>query len=288
MEAIKAQALADFIAKFTPAHDLQNGDQGAKQWIVHVDGSSTQHAGGIGIVLQSPIGDHLEYAIRLQFQMTNNEAEYKALLQGLELAKSLGAEAVLVQGDSKLIIGQVNGTCEAKEERIKRYLGKVKQSIKGFTTTQFHQIPMEENMEADVLAKVASANELVDDQIKVQYIPSVDVPKVHQIYGEASWSTPIISYLKDGLLPKDREEARKLRVRVAKFVLMDKVLQKRGFSQPYLGCLTPNESHYIMRDIYEGACGNHSRARSLVHKIVRTGYWPSMQANAKMCDKCQC
>ena len=81
-----------------------------------MDGLSTQHVGGIGIVLQSLEGGHLEYAIRLQFQTTNNEAEYESLLQGLELAKSLEADLVLVQGDSQLVIGQVNGTCEAKEE----------------------------------------------------------------------------------------------------------------------------------------------------------------------------
>ena len=69
--------------------------------------------------------------------MTNNEAKYEALLQGLELAKSLEANSVLVQGDSQLVINQVNEMCEAKEERMKKYLGKVKQCIKGFTTTQF-------------------------------------------------------------------------------------------------------------------------------------------------------
>ena len=69
---------------------------------------------------------------------------------------------------------------------------------------------------------------------------------------------------------------------------MDEVLYKRGFSQPYLKCLTPNESHYVLRDVYEGACGNHLRARSLVYKIVRAGYyWPTIQADAKACDKCQ-
>ena len=52
----------------------------SKKWVVHVDGSSTQHAGGIGIVLRSPVGDHLEYVVRLQFQTTNNEAKYEALL----------------------------------------------------------------------------------------------------------------------------------------------------------------------------------------------------------------
>ena len=70
---------------------------------------------------------------------------------------------------------------------------------------------------------------------------------------------------------------------------MDEVFYKRGFSQPYLRCLTSNEFHYVLRDVHEGACRNNSGAISLIHKIVRTGYyWPSMQANAKACDKCQC
>ena len=82
-------------------------------------------------------------------------------------------------------------------------------------------------------------------------------------------------------------------VKVVKFVLMDEVLYKKSFSQPYLRCLTPDESHYILRDIHEGAYGNHSRARSLVYKIVHVGYyWSSMQADAKayvrVCDNCQC
>ena len=88
-EAIKAQVLADFIATFTPTSNQQNEGQGAKHQVIHVHSSSTQHAGGIGIILRSPEGDHLEYAVCLYFQTTNNEAEYEALLQGLEIAKSL-------------------------------------------------------------------------------------------------------------------------------------------------------------------------------------------------------
>ena len=61
-----------------------------------------------------------------------------------------------------------------------------------------------------------------------------------------------MSYLKDGILPDDKEEARKLRVRAAKFVLMDEVLYKRGFSQPYLRCLNLDKSFYVLRDIHEG------------------------------------
>ena len=74
------------------------------------------HAGGIGIVLKSPKADTLKRKVRLHHPTTNNEAEYEALLKGLELAKSLGAEPILVQGDSQLVTGQVNGMYEAKEE----------------------------------------------------------------------------------------------------------------------------------------------------------------------------
>ena len=66
-------------------------------------------------MLQSPEGDRLTYKVRLQYQ-TTNEVEYEALLKGLELAKSIEAKSVLILGDSQLIMGQVNGTYEAKEE----------------------------------------------------------------------------------------------------------------------------------------------------------------------------
>ena len=71
-----------------------------KKWIIHVDGSSTQHVGGIGVVLQSPEGDRLTYKVRLQYQTTNNEVEYEALLKVLELAKSVKAKSILILGYS--------------------------------------------------------------------------------------------------------------------------------------------------------------------------------------------
>ena len=61
------------------------------------------------------------------------------------------------------MIGQVNGMCEAKEERMNKYLGKVKQCIKGFTMARFQQILREENMEVDVLSKTAFMDELFRD-----------------------------------------------------------------------------------------------------------------------------
>ena len=127
---IKAQVLADFIAEFTPNQGEQDGVDEAQRWVINVDGSSTLYAGGIGVILKSPEGDKLEYATHLQYQTTNNEVEYETLLKELELAKSLGTESIVDQGDSQLIINQVNGMCEAKEDQMEKYLSRVKQIVK--------------------------------------------------------------------------------------------------------------------------------------------------------------
>ena len=75
-------------------------------------------------------------------------------------------------------------------------------------------------------------------------------------------------------------------------MLIGDVLYKRGFSRPYLRCLSNNEADYVMREVHEGICRNHSGARSLVHKLIHAGYyWPTMlkdaQAYVKAYDKCQ-
>ncbi|XP_030963818.1 uncharacterized protein LOC115984983 [Quercus lobata] len=214
--AIKTQALVDFIAEFTPSYEDLGGREDNKKWVVHVDGSSTLHVGGIGVVLQSLEGDKLKHKVRLQYQTTNIEVEYEAFLKGLELAKFVEADSILVSGDSQLVIGQVNGTCEAKEDRMKRYLKKVVRLVKKFKEADFIQIPREENVEADTLAKEASVNEAMDELDEVQYMPSINLPEMLQIEGDENWMTPIVSYLKDGRLLEEKDEARKLRVKSAR------------------------------------------------------------------------
>ena len=156
--------------------------------------------------------------------------EYEALLKGLKLAKSVEADSILILGDSQLVIGQVNWTCEAKEDRMKRYLKKVVRLVKKFKEADFVQILREENLEVDTLAKEASTNKAMDKFDEIQYMPSIDLPEMLQIEGEENWMTPIVSFLKDGRLPEGKDEAKKLRIKSARYILMDEVLYKRGFS----------------------------------------------------------
>ena len=90
-----------------------------------------------------------------------------------------------------------------------------------------------------------------------------------------------MSYLKNGMLSDGKDGTRKLKVQALRFVIIKDVLYKRGFSYLYLKCLGPEEAEYIMREVHEGICGNHSGAQSLVHKLIRAGYyWPTMQKGA--------
>ena len=104
--------------------------------------------------------------------------------------------------------------------------------------------------------------------------------------------TPIISFLQDGHLPQNTEEAKKVRKRAARFTILNDALYKRGFSMPYLKCVDEEETRYILEEIHGRVCGDHAGPRSLVTKVIRTGYfWPTMQVDAskivKKCDKYQ-
>ena len=119
-----------------------------------------------------------------------------------------------------------------------------------------------------------------------------DEANVQEINSKVNWTTPLITYLRSGTLPNGKDAARKLKVKTLRFVLNRDVLYKRGFSRPYLRCLSHDEADYVMREVHEGICRNHSGARSLVHKIIRAGYyWLTMlkdaQAYVKAYNKCQ-
>ena len=102
----------------------------------------------------------------------------------------------------------------------------------------------------------------------VQLFPLIDSVDVQEISSEKNWTTPLVSYLKNGALLEDKEAVRKLKVQAAQFVLIKDVLYKRGFSRPYLRCLGPEEADYVMREVHERICRNHLGSRLLVHKLI--------------------
>ena len=103
--AIKAQALVDFIAVFTSLDEDRLMNK-VGRWTIQTDDSSAQKTGGVRVVIITPDGEILKYGVRLKFPATNNEAKYEGILTRLRLGRALGATNLLVQNDSKLVIGK--------------------------------------------------------------------------------------------------------------------------------------------------------------------------------------
>ena len=86
----------------------------------------------------------------------------------------------------------------------------------------------------------------------VQLSPLIDTIDVQEIGSKRNRTTPLVSYLKNGVLLDGKEAARKLKVQAMQFILMKDVLYKRDFSRPYLRCLGPKEANYVMREVQKG------------------------------------
>lgn len=155
---IKAQALANFVAKFTIKEDE---DGGSTPWMIRTNGFSNQHVGGIGVVLHSPEVDLIECVVCLQFLTTNNKSEYEAVLTGLNLAKVAGASSVVIHSDSQFIVRHINGDYKAQGEWMKVYLSMVKERVSQKFLARFMQISRKENKQTNRLAKAVSAEHMV-------------------------------------------------------------------------------------------------------------------------------
>jgi ribonuclease HI len=112
--------------------------------------------GGVGILLISPRGEMFEFAIPIQPTVTNNQAEYEALLRRLQYLREAGVVSVVVYGDSELVIKQLNGQYECKSDTLRSYYEECRDILKSFQLVILQHIPREHNEEANRLAQSAS------------------------------------------------------------------------------------------------------------------------------------
>ncbi|CAL9016411.1 unnamed protein product, partial [Prunus brigantina] len=185
--AEKGQVVADFISELTlPIIEnvtAEHLDPSVPVWILHVDGSANQQGCGAGLVLTTPDGGKLEYALRFSFRTSNNEAEYEALLAGLRLAKSM-----------------------TKDASMSAYLSAAHQLLRKFQAYEIRQIPRSENSHADAFSRLASAiNDKIGRKVPVEILsqPSTTTTEVCTVRYENTWMSPIYAFLTDGTLPTD-------------------------------------------------------------------------------------
>ena len=199
---------------------------------------------------------------------------------GMAIVQRMSGKSVKIFSDSRLVVGQVKGEFEAKDERIQGYLSQVRCLQSEFESFNLLHIPRSSNTHADSLAMLATSSAqnlprviLVKDLYKPTEARRETV-QVHQIRAGPSWMDSIIQFLKEDILPEERSEADKVRRKATRFWLSENhKLYKRSFSGPYLLCVHPEMIESLLEELHEGICGSHIAGRSLTHRAITQGYW---------------
>jgi hypothetical protein len=162
-----------------------------------------------------------------------------------------------------------------------QYLNKVREYQSNFDRITMTKIHWEENVQADALSKMGSGigpvNKTSAYEVVVQtepsVIPKLDMMEVKKRSTDPEWATDVVQYLRNGSLPEDKLLSRKVKMHSAWYMLIRGVLYRRGYTEPLLKCLTNSEAEYVLKEIHEGVCGNHSCSRMLAHKAMRSEYY---------------
>jgi ribonuclease HI len=129
----------------------------AERVIVNVDGGARGNPGpaAVAAVVATPDGEIVDRAAKVIGRATNNVAEYKALLLGIERAGAAGADDVELIGDSELIVKQVRGEYRVKDAALKELHAEVRSALTGFGRWSIRHVRREHNAEADRLVNQA-------------------------------------------------------------------------------------------------------------------------------------
>ncbi|XP_073138018.1 uncharacterized protein [Henckelia pumila] len=203
-KAIKAQALSDFLTEVAVF-----GQE--KVWRVFVDGASGVGGSGVGIILISPAQEKIEIAVKLDFQASNNEAEYEAVIAGMQRARDVGVSHIIIYSDSQLVVQQVNKIFCTRDEKLIKYCKMIEELGASFNTWSIEQIPREENREADALDKRAAVGEGDSRESLMQREMVAAIEAWEPVLQVNTWKAPIVKYLTQGNLPGDEGRARIIR-----------------------------------------------------------------------------
>ncbi|RVW37234.1 hypothetical protein CK203_103125 [Vitis vinifera] len=208
--------MADFVLEYSRRPDQHHESGEQEWWTLRVDGASRSSGSGVGLLLQSPTGEHLE-------QPSGWDSPRLTMKQN------------------------------------------TRPSCPDWTS------PCAIRLQTPNLQRLATSAASLPSE-KPFYCLSIISP--------------------DRTLPEDPKQAHKIRVQAARFTLIGGHLYKRSFTGPYLRCLGHSEAQYVLAELHEGICGNHTGGRSLAHRAHSQGYyWPTMKKDAaayvQKCDKCQ-
>ncbi|XP_074336624.1 uncharacterized protein LOC141673783 [Apium graveolens] len=190
------------------------------------------------------------------------------------LDRAVRAKNLKACRDSRLVVAQINGEFEAKDDTLAKYLRVVKGILTQLDEWCAEHVSRQENTTADALSQFASSE--IENYPRSIYFQVLKTQTIHVInliapVGVAGcWIDPIKTHLETGRLPDDAQEARKLSVRALIYSLIEGLLYKRSFIIPYLKCLRPLEAEEVLKEAHEGIYGQHLGGRVVITRIFET------------------
>jgi ribonuclease HI len=215
-------------------------------------------AGSAGVLFISPRGEQLKYVFQLLFEVSNNEAEYEALLHGLCLVVSLGIKRLLVYSNSLVVVQQVNKEWDVTKDTMDAYVAKIRNLENKFSGLEIHHVIRDNNVGADVLSKMGSDRANIPSGVFVHKLhhPSIKVPDSSSIAQgpkepdqevlmiEVDWRATFIDYIQEhkqppGVNPKSAKATLILRCSKRNVLVVDN-LYKHGSASGILMKVCPH------------------------------------------------
>ncbi|XP_073314742.1 uncharacterized protein [Primulina huaijiensis] len=292
-KSMKGQAVAYFPADYPMVDVVRSAPVDIpvfcvnQSWNLKFDGSSTERASGVGVVITSPAGVKTALSFNLDFPCTNNQAEYKELMIGLEILRDLGTKDVLIIGDSQLVLKQMSGEYKCSSLALATYFTAASQLLHNFEDVTFQHVPRQDNWEADELAQIASGLRMSPELTqKFLLVQRRNHPFIHQRGIQVDTSDIDVELagdwrdeIKDALRNPEQKLHYGLKMRILHYVLMEDELYRKGDDGLLFRCLGFPEAMRVMRQVHEGICGG-TPVRDQ-NEVVNPQTWPLLAINAK-------
>ena len=149
-----------------------------------MDGVLRQTRVRLGLQLKALIGEIIEQAIHLDFPASNNEAKYEAIIVGIDLAIFVSSEKIIIKSDSQLVVGQVNGEYETRDQRMTKYVSLINLQLGSFIAWRLEYVPRDSNEKVDVLPTVGASLPIKETVLlPVYYQPesSITINRLNEI-----------------------------------------------------------------------------------------------------------
>ncbi|KAL5541718.1 hypothetical protein UlMin_009428 [Ulmus minor] len=273
--AKKSQALAKLLTTFPiPRSNLVNDEvPGEPHEVAMVeeeqkcqlmfDGAAFASKGGIGIVLIGLESQVITKACKLMYGCSNHEAEYDALIAGIELAVNKGIKHLVIRGDSRLVIQQLKGEFAIKEPALTKYRAKAQQILQNFQTFHFKHVPRSQNRYADALATLASR---IDDHKVNRAVIIVEAKDYEMTQAPCSPEDQWIRNIKAKLLAGKISDYKMIR----QFHIENGALYYKLPTGVLARCVSKQEAARRVEEVHSQICG--TEGAPLARRLLCAGY----------------